>query len=575
MDLTWSAEEEAFRAEARAWLEANLAAWRAAAAGDPVGRHAPRGSPSTSSGSGGCSTTGWAVVSWPEEYGGRGRVAVGVADLRGGVLPGRRAAAGHPERHLPAGADASSSSARRRAAGPHPAPHGRGRGPVVPGLVRAQRGQRPRRHHARRAHDEVDGGWRAQRPEDLDDPRRVLHAPVRPVPHRPRQPSATGASPTSSCRSTPPGVTVRGFGRLDGDEGFAEVFFDDAFVPDDACPAASCSARSTRAGRVAMATTSSERGLTLRSPGPLPRRPPTGWSTCTAQPSAATTRAAPRPGRRRRGWRPRRTGCRRCRPSPRRSTGDPPAPSRASSRSGGPSSTSSCTRPRSTCSAPTPSSTARGRKGYAVRAVRPDLRRHQRDPAQRRRRARARPAEEVAACGSPSPTTSSRSATPCATCWPRSARPRWCAPPGRRPDADGQGPAPALAPTPGRLERLGSTSPRWACSASPCPRPTAASASTRSTAALLLAEETGYAALPHPVVEAVCVVAPGLAATRPPAPRPGRLGPRRVVDGADASTGVARPRPARAVAVGRLGVRAGGARHRRPARRPRPGACST
>ena len=31
-----------------------------------------------------------------------------------------------------------------------------------------------------------------------------------------------------------PGVTVRGFGRLDGDEGFAEVFFEEAFLPDDA-----------------------------------------------------------------------------------------------------------------------------------------------------------------------------------------------------------------------------------------------------------------------------------------------------------------------------------------------------
>ncbi|MYE75539.1 MAG: acyl-CoA dehydrogenase, partial [Acidimicrobiaceae bacterium] len=30
------------------------------------------------------------------------------------------------------------------------------------------------------------------------------------------------------------GVTVRGFGRLDGDEGFAEVFFTDAFLADDA-----------------------------------------------------------------------------------------------------------------------------------------------------------------------------------------------------------------------------------------------------------------------------------------------------------------------------------------------------
>jgi len=59
-----------------------------------------------------------------------------------------------------------------------------------------------------------------------------------------------------------PGVTVRGFERLDGDEGFAEVFLDEVFVPD----------RDVLGGvnegwRVAMATTGSERGLTLRSPG--------------------------------------------------------------------------------------------------------------------------------------------------------------------------------------------------------------------------------------------------------------------------------------------------------------------
>jgi alkylation response protein AidB-like acyl-CoA dehydrogenase len=58
------------------------------------------------------------------------------------------------------------------------------------------------------------------------------------------------------------GVTVRGVGRLDGDEGFAEVFFEDVFVPDD------CVLGGVHEGwRVAMATTSSERGLTLRSPG--------------------------------------------------------------------------------------------------------------------------------------------------------------------------------------------------------------------------------------------------------------------------------------------------------------------
>jgi alkylation response protein AidB-like acyl-CoA dehydrogenase len=58
------------------------------------------------------------------------------------------------------------------------------------------------------------------------------------------------------------GVTVRGFGRLDGDEGFAEVFFEDALIPDDAVLG-----DVDQGWSVAMATTGSERGLTLRSPG--------------------------------------------------------------------------------------------------------------------------------------------------------------------------------------------------------------------------------------------------------------------------------------------------------------------
>ena len=58
------------------------------------------------------------------------------------------------------------------------------------------------------------------------------------------------------------GVTVRGFNRLDGDEGFADVFLDDVFVSDAAVLG------EVGAGwRVAMSTAGSERGLTLRSPG--------------------------------------------------------------------------------------------------------------------------------------------------------------------------------------------------------------------------------------------------------------------------------------------------------------------
>src|SRR5947207_1031654 len=59
-----------------------------------------------------------------------------------------------------------------------------------------------------------------------------------------------------------PGVTVRPVRKLDGDEGFAEVFFDDAFVPD-----ADVLGEVHQGWSVAMATTGSERGLTLRSPG--------------------------------------------------------------------------------------------------------------------------------------------------------------------------------------------------------------------------------------------------------------------------------------------------------------------
>ena len=64
-----------------------------------------------------------------------------------------------------------------------------------------------------------------------------------------------------------PGVTVRGFGRLDGDEGFAEVFFEEAFLADDALPGGVVLGEVDAGWSVAMATTGSERGLTLRSPG--------------------------------------------------------------------------------------------------------------------------------------------------------------------------------------------------------------------------------------------------------------------------------------------------------------------
>jgi alkylation response protein AidB-like acyl-CoA dehydrogenase len=61
---------------------------------------------------------------------------------------------------------------------------------------------------------------------------------------------------------TADGVTVRPIRQLDGETGFAEIFLDDVFVPDD-----HILGDVGKGWAVAMATTSSERGLSLRSPG--------------------------------------------------------------------------------------------------------------------------------------------------------------------------------------------------------------------------------------------------------------------------------------------------------------------
>jgi alkylation response protein AidB-like acyl-CoA dehydrogenase len=58
-----------------------------------------------------------------------------------------------------------------------------------------------------------------------------------------------------------PGVTVRPIPQIDGETGFAEIFFEDVFVPD-----AQVLGDVDRGWQVAMATAGSERGLSLRSP---------------------------------------------------------------------------------------------------------------------------------------------------------------------------------------------------------------------------------------------------------------------------------------------------------------------
>ncbi|EOM74515.1 acyl-CoA dehydrogenase [Rhodococcus rhodnii] len=66
-----------------------------------------------------------------------------------------------------------------------------------------------------------------------------------------------------------PGVTIRPIAQLDGEPGFAEIFLEDVFVPDDPDrPGESAVIGTPGEGwRVAMSTASNERGLSLRAPG--------------------------------------------------------------------------------------------------------------------------------------------------------------------------------------------------------------------------------------------------------------------------------------------------------------------
>ena len=263
MDLTWSAAEEAFRAEARAWLEAE------------PGRVARR--PRRDAIASGDTREGfaqhldwerrlfagrWAAVSWPAAHGGRDaslwewlifeeeyyRAGAPPRVTQNGIflLAPHRLRVRHPSSRptsCPAWPPPRTCGAR---AGPSPTPAA-----TSPASRRTADGST------------AAGCSTARRPGP---------------PAAPSAPTCSGCSaPTPTAERhkgltyllvplDTPGVTVRGFGRLDGDEGFAEVFFDDAFLPTTPSRAASSSARRARLA-VAMATTGSERGLTLRSPG--------------------------------------------------------------------------------------------------------------------------------------------------------------------------------------------------------------------------------------------------------------------------------------------------------------------
>jgi alkylation response protein AidB-like acyl-CoA dehydrogenase len=252
MDLSWSESEDAFRTDCREWLAANVP--------DPA-------LPSGDNREGFTRHLEWertlfdaryAVVSWPREYGGRD------ASLwEWLIFEEEYYRAGAPQRVTQNGIFLLAPSIfefgtpeqqdrilPRMASGEETWCQGWSEPNAGSDLAGIQsRGTR------------VDGGWRLQGQKTWTTRGAFcthLFGLFRSDPDAERHRGLTyflvplGAD----------GVTVRGFERLDGDEGFAEVFFDDVFVPDDAVLG-----EVHQGWRVAMATTGSERGLTLRSPG--------------------------------------------------------------------------------------------------------------------------------------------------------------------------------------------------------------------------------------------------------------------------------------------------------------------
>ncbi|GLZ42871.1 acyl-CoA dehydrogenase family protein [Actinokineospora sp. NBRC 105648] len=254
MDLTWSDTEQDFRAEARAWLTEHVPAEPLPSGDTRAGFAAHLGWERE------LFAAGWSVVSWPVTYGGRG------ASLwEWLIFEEEYYRAGAPQRVtqngifllaptlFDFGTDEQRDTLLPRMAA---AEDLWCQGWSEPGAGSDLAGIR-----SRAVRDDAAGGWRLTGQKTWTTRGAFcthLFGLFRTDPDAERHHGLTYFLVPLDTE----GVTVRGFERLDGDEGFAEVFFENAFVPDNAVLGGV-----HEGWKVAMATTGSERGLTLRSPG--------------------------------------------------------------------------------------------------------------------------------------------------------------------------------------------------------------------------------------------------------------------------------------------------------------------
>lgn len=256
MDLVYTPEQEAFRAEARAWLEAHVPREPLPSFDTKEGFEAHRAWERE------LHAGGFAMVPWPVEYGGRG------ADLLEWLI--------FEEEYYRADAPGRVNQNGIFLLGPTIMEYG-------------SEAQRKRFLPKMAASEEVWAqGW--SEPNAGSDMAAVQTTALRDGDHYVIRGQKTWASRGAFAdwlfglfRTDPdserhrgltfvlvpldtPGVTVRPIAQLDGETGFAEVFFDDARVP-----VANRLGGEGEGWKVAMKTAGFERGLMLRSPARFQR----------------------------------------------------------------------------------------------------------------------------------------------------------------------------------------------------------------------------------------------------------------------------------------------------------------
>ena len=255
MDLEFSAAEDAFRAEARAWLRAHVPAERLPSLETPEGFAAHRGWERE------LCDGDWSVVSWPTEYGGRGATHTEWLIFE--------------EEYYAAGAPGRVSQNGINLLAPTLFAHGsqEQRARVLPPMasgetIWAQAWSEPeagsdlaslRSYGERTAHG--GGGWLVSGQKTWSSRAAFADRAFGLFRTDPASQRHRGLSYLMFPLDAE-GVTVRPIGRLDGKPAFAEIFLDRVFVPD-----ADVIGEAGQGWRAAMSTAGNERGLTLRSPG--------------------------------------------------------------------------------------------------------------------------------------------------------------------------------------------------------------------------------------------------------------------------------------------------------------------